>query len=246
MKLHASLIAAACALALSACGGGSDEQQPAGTSGTTPAADPATPAGTTPGTDAGTQSPAGGQPPMDGGAPGAGGTGTGGTGGTGTGGTGDTGGSAGGNAATGGAAGAAGGDNASGEAAVSGCSVDMSGNDMMRYDVSSITIPSSCSEFTINLTHVGRLPEAAMGHNVVITSQADMAAVAADGISAGADAGYVKPNDDRVIAATEMIGGGESTSVTFDVSKMQAGGSYRFFCSFPGHSALMNGTIQVG
>src|SRR5690606_36464655 len=138
------------------------------------------------------------------------------------------------------------GDNASGEAAVSGCSVDMSSNDMMRYDVSSITIPSSCSEFTINLTHVGRLPEAAMGHNVVITSQADMAAVAADGISAGADAGYVKPNDDRVIAATEMIGGGESTSVTFDVSKMQAGGSYRFFCSFPGHSALMNGTIQVG
>ncbi|HEY4531399.1 MAG TPA: azurin [Luteimonas sp.] len=234
MKLHASLIAAACALALSACGGGSDEQQPAATSGTAPVTDPAAPAGTTPGNEAGSQAPAG-QPAM-GGDPSA--TGTAGS-------TADTGG----NSAAGGiagTAGTAGGDNASGEAAVTGCSVDISGNDMMRYDVSSITIPSSCSQFTINLTHVGRLPEAAMGHNVVITSDADMAAVAADGISAGADAGYVKPDDDRVIAATEMIGGGESTSVTFDVSKMQAGGSYRFFCSFPGHAALMNGTIRVG
>ena len=233
MKLHASLIAAACALALSACGG-SDEQQPAATSGTAPVTDPAAPAGTTAGNEAGSQAPTG--QPAIGGDPSA--TGTAGS-------TADTGG----NAAAGGmagTAGTAGGDDASGEAAVTGCSVDMSGNDMMRYDVSSITIPSSCSQFTINLTHVGRLPEAAMGHNVVITSDADMAAVAADGISAGADAGYVKPNDDRVIAATEMIGGGESTSVTFDVSKMQAGGSYRFFCSFPGHAALMNGTIRVG
>ena len=236
MKLHASLIAAACALALSACGG-SDEQQSAGTSGTTAAPDATAPAVTTPGNDAGTQTPAAGQGSTDGGA-----SGTAGAAGTGSGGTGDTAGSAGGNAA----AGAAAGSGAAGEATVSGCSVDMSGNDMMRYDVSSITIPSSCSQFTINLTHVGRLPEAAMGHNVVITSEADMASVAADGISAGAEAGYVKPDDDRVIAATEMIGGGESTTVTFDVSKMEAGGSYRFFCSFPGHAALMNGTIRIG
>lgn len=231
MKLHASLIAAACALALSACGGGSDDQRTAGTSATTPASDPATvtpPADTT---------AAAGQAPMAG-ATGMDGAVTGDT----TAGAGDTAASAAG--AT--AATTAAGDNASGEAAVSGCSVDMTGNDMMRYDVSSITIPSSCSEFTINLTHVGRLPEAAMGHNVVITSQADMAGVAADGISAGADAGYVKANDDRVIAATEMIGGGERTSVTFDVSKMEAGGAYRFFCSFPGHSALMNGSIRIG
>lgn len=231
MKLHASLMAAACALALSACGGGSDEQPSAGTSGTSAASNPAAPDGSAPGSDAGTQAPSGGQPPVDGSAPGAGGTGTG-----------DTG------AATGapGAAGSAAGNDAGGEAAVNGCSVDMSGNDMMRYDVTSITIPSSCSEFTINLTHVGRLPEAAMGHNVVVTADADMAAVAADGIGAGAEAGYLKPDDDRIIAATEMIGGGESTSVTFDVSKMQAGGSYRFFCSFPGHAALMNGTIRIG
>ena len=43
-----------------------------------------------------------------------------------------------------------------------------------------------------------------------------------------------------------MIGGGESTSVTFDVSKIKDGGPYEFFCSFPGHAALMKGTISVG
>lgn len=225
MKLHASLIAAACALALSACGG--ESQQPVETAAPAPA--PATPADTAPVDTApvdatapvgGTTTPGTAPAPMDPTAPPAGATA-----GTGT--------------AT--AATAAG-----GEAVVTGCSVAIEGNDMMKFNVSSITVPSSCSEFTINLTHVGRLPEVAMGHNVVVTTASDMASVAADGISAGATAGYVKAGDDRVIAATEMIGGGESTSVTFDVARLKDGGPYQFFCSFPGHAALMKGSISVG
>ena len=69
----------------------------------------------------------------------------------------------------------------------------------MKFDVSSISVPASCAQFTINLTHVGRLPEAAMGHNVVVTATSDMAGVAADGIGAGASAGYVKAGVDGVI-----------------------------------------------
>ena len=130
-------------------------------------------------------------------------------------------------------------------ATVSGCETTIEGNDMMQFNVDSIAIPASCSEFTINLEHTGQLPEAAMGHNVVITSAADMQAVAADGISAGADDDYVKDDDDRVIAHTELIGGGESTSVTFSTSALQSGGPYEFFCSFPGHAALMKGSISV-
>jgi azurin len=42
-----------------------------------------------------------------------------------------------------------------------------------------------------------------------------------------------------------MIGGGETTSLTVPVSKLQTGGPHKFFCSFPGHSALMNGMISV-
>lgn len=130
-------------------------------------------------------------------------------------------------------------------AAVSGCETTVEGNDMMQFNVDSIAIPASCSEFTINLKHTGQLPVAAMGHNVVITSLADMPAVVADGISAGASNHYVKQNDDRVIAHTDLIGGGESTSVTFSTTPLKSGGPYEFFCSFPGHSALMKGTISV-
>ena len=43
----------------------------------------------------------------------------------------------------------------------------------------------------------------------------------------------------------EMIGGGESTSVTFDVSKLAAGEDYSFFCSFPGHYSLMKGSLTL-
>jgi azurin len=42
-----------------------------------------------------------------------------------------------------------------------------------------------------------------------------------------------------------LIGAGETTSVSFPVSKIKSGGPYVFFCSFPGHSALMHGTISV-
>ena len=125
------------------------------------------------------------------------------------------------------------------------CSVDIEGNDAMKFNVANIDVSRSCKDFTINLKHTGKLPKAAMGHNVVIAAASDMAGVAADGISAGASAGYVKAGDSRIIAATEMIGGGESTSVTFDVSKIKDGGPYKFFCTFPGHLTLMQGSLQV-
>ena len=55
---------------------------------------------------------------------------------------------------------------------------------------------------------------------------------------------YIKPGDARVIAHSPLVGGGESTKVTFPVSKLGAG-PYSFFCSFPGHSTLMKGTITL-
>lgn len=140
------------------------------------------------------------------------------------------------------AAGAAAGD---APATVSNCSTTIEGNDRMQYNVDSIAIPADCSEFTINLNHVGQLPVAAMGHNVVVTATADYAGVAADGLTAGAESDYVPAGDDRVIAATEMVGGGESTSVTFSTSSLDAGGEYTFFCSFPGHSGIMRGKVEV-
>lgn len=124
------------------------------------------------------------------------------------------------------------------------CSADLEGNDAMQFNLSNIDISKSCKEFTIRLKHVGKLPKAAMGHNVVIAKTADLAAVASDGLKAGIAADYVKAGDPRVIAHSKLVGGGESTSVTFPVAKLGAG-PYSFFCSFPGHWALMKGTITL-
>lgn len=125
------------------------------------------------------------------------------------------------------------------------CEVTIDGNDQMRYDTDRVEVPKSCSEFTVNLTHSGQLPKNVMGHNWVLTKSEDMQGVVSDGVAAGLDNDYLKPNDERVIAATPMIGGGEQTSVTFSVSALQEGQDYTFFCSFPGHSALMKGSLVL-
>ena len=130
-------------------------------------------------------------------------------------------------------------------AVVADCATQVEGTDAMQYSVGSITIPASCKQFKITLKHSGQMPVAAMGHNVVIAKEADLQAVLADGMAAGIKANYVKPDDARVIAHTTMVGGGQTTSVSFAVSKLQGDGPHVFFCSFPGHAAMMKGTITV-
>lgn len=130
-------------------------------------------------------------------------------------------------------------------ATVNNCGTEIEASDAMQYNVGSIVVPASCSNFKITLKHTGSLPVSSMGHDLVITRQADMQAVDQESAAAGLDNGYVKAGDPRIIAHTKLIGGGETTSVSFAVSKIKNDGPYVFFCSFPGHSALMHGTISV-
>ncbi len=125
------------------------------------------------------------------------------------------------------------------------CSVALTGNDAMQYNLKEITVPKSCAEFTINFENVGKLPKATMGHNVVIAKEADKMAVSTDGIAAGLDNNYVKPKDTRVIAFSPVVGGGEKTSVKFKPADLKDGESYNFFCSFPGHVSIMWGKLLV-
>lgn len=125
------------------------------------------------------------------------------------------------------------------------CSMELGSDDAMKFDTASIEVPASCDDFTINLVHTGVLDKKIMGHNVVVTKTADLQATATDGGAAGMPNNYVKPDDARVIAFSEIIGGGESTSLTFPVSKLSADEDYSFFCSFPGHWALMKGTVKL-
>jgi azurin len=125
------------------------------------------------------------------------------------------------------------------------CKTTVEGNDAMQFNTKAITVDKSCKQFEVTLKHAGKLPKAAMGHNWVLTKAADLQPVATDGIAAGLAANYIKAGDARVIAHTKVVGGGESDSVTFDVSKLAAGQDYAFFCSFPGHSSVMKGTLAV-
>ena len=50
--------------------------------------------------------------------------------------------------------------------------------------------------------------------------------------------------DSRILAATGLIGGGETSSVTFSTAGM-AGSAMTFFCTFPGHSYVMKGKFSI-
>ncbi|HTX23892.1 MAG TPA: azurin [Steroidobacteraceae bacterium] len=124
------------------------------------------------------------------------------------------------------------------------CKLQISGNDLMQFDKRDLTVPAGCAEIQVTLTHTGKLPAAALGHNWVLVKSSDLAAVANAGAAAGLVHNYLEPGDPRVIAATKVVGGGESTSVTFPVSKLVKGGSYMYLCTFPGHNALMRGNFH--
>ncbi|WP_313927643.1 azurin [Pseudoxanthomonas sp.] len=129
--------------------------------------------------------------------------------------------------------------------AAGNCTVSLKGDDAMKFDLKEATVSAGCATITIELTHTGKLPAAAMGHNVVVSKTADLAGVARDAIKAGAAKEYVPAGDARVIAHTSLIGGGQKTKITFPGKKLTAGGDYSFFCSFPGHSTLMKGKLVV-
>ena len=48
--------------------------------------------------------------------------------------------------------------------------------------------------------------------------------------------------DNGYIVATDLIGGGEQTTITFTAP---SSGEYDFICSFPGHYGLMQGRLIV-
>ncbi len=125
------------------------------------------------------------------------------------------------------------------------CAATVESTDQMQYNLKNIDVSKKCKEFTITLKHVGKMPKAAMGHNLAIAKTADMAAVNTDGITAGIANEYVKPKDTRVLAYTKMIGGGETTTTTLKVSALNDKDAYAFFCTFPGHASLMKGTLKL-
>lgn len=126
------------------------------------------------------------------------------------------------------------------------CATTIEANDAMQFNQKTMTVPKTCKSFAVTLKHTGKLPVTAMGHNWVLSHASDEAGVISDGMKAGAANSYEKPGDTRIIAHTKLIGGGQSDTATINVAKLKAGEQYAFFCTFPGHAALMKGTLSLG
>ncbi len=129
--------------------------------------------------------------------------------------------------------------------AAAACDTSVEVTEAMAYTVKNIDVPKTCKTFTVNLKVNGTMAKAVMGHNIVITKEADKEGVIADGSTAGAASNYLKAKDARVVAGSNVIGGGESTKVSFKVKKLSAKEKYVFFCSFPGHGAIMKGVVNL-
>ena len=124
------------------------------------------------------------------------------------------------------------------------CDIVIDGNDQIQFVQSELRVSSNCAVVTVTLRHIGTLAQNIMGHNWVLTTTGDYQDVAQAGQTAGPP-NFVPAGDARVIAATNVIGGGEETAVTFDIAGLEAGGDYTYFCSFPGHFVLMNGKFII-
>ena len=112
--------------------------------------------------------------------------------------------------------------------------------DELAYDKTALEAPAG-AKITLKLKNNA---SAASGnkHNWVLAKTADADLVAADGIAAGDAAGYLKADDKRIIAATKLIGAGETGEVVFDAPPA---GAYTFICTFPGHNVNMKGILTI-
>lgn len=125
------------------------------------------------------------------------------------------------------------------------CSIEIQSSDMMRYDKKIINVNNSCKSFKILLKHSGKLPKNVMGHNIVIIKTDDLNKVTSKiSMAHGLKKGYL-PEIEEVIFKSEVIGGGEETILEINPSKLKNGIDYTFFCSFPGHFAIMKGKIII-
>jgi azurin len=126
------------------------------------------------------------------------------------------------------------------------CSFTLEGNDQSRWDKDKIEVAASCTDVEITLKHAGMKPITTGGHNFVLAETKNLKDIAMDGMKAGPGADYIKADDKRVLAHSKLIGGGDTTTFTFPTKGLKKGGDYTYFCSFPGHWAMMKGTLTFG
>lgn len=120
--------------------------------------------------------------------------------------------------------------------------VNLTGNDMMKYNLEKIEVKAG-QTIKLNLTHVGKMDKAVMGHNFTLLKEGvDLVDFATKAATSSENDYIPEGEEDKIIAHTKMLGGGESTSIEFEAP---GPGTYKFVCTFPGHYATMQGDFIV-
>lgn len=129
-------------------------------------------------------------------------------------------------------------------AAKGGRTVELTGGDDMKYNMTTINAKPG-ETLRVVMKSTGTIPKIAMAHNFVLLKiGSDVDAFLKSAMNAR-DTDYV-PADQKaqVIASTKLAGPGETMEVTFKVPAKA--GSYPYMCTFPGHyTAGMKGTLVV-
>jgi azurin len=117
--------------------------------------------------------------------------------------------------------------------------IELSGGDDMKFNRTNFTVAVN-KPVKLTLTHSGKMDRSVMGHNFVLLKPlSDVMSFAGQAVNAK-ETDYVPANDDKVIAFTKLLGGGESQTIEFVLTEK---GTYPFLCSFPGHAGVMRGVI---
>ena len=122
--------------------------------------------------------------------------------------------------------------------------IEITGNDQMQFNIKAFEVTAG-QKVVLSFKHIGQLPAALMGHNVVILKPGTAIPAFAGKCATAKDNQYIPKDDEskqQVVAYTKMLGGGESDEITFTAP---AAGEYPFICSFPGHFAIMQGVMTV-
>ena len=115
-------------------------------------------------------------------------------------------------------------------------------NDDMKYNLKTLEVKAG-DQVVLTLINKGTMPKEAMGHNITILKQGVDLEEYALAAAKAKDNGYqVAGREGDVIAHTQILGPGESETITFDAPEA---GTYKFLCTFPAHYGLMQGDFIV-
>lgn len=137
--------------------------------------------------------------------------------------------------------GGGGGGASSGGAASSGpVTIDIgSDGENLAFDKKTLTVAPG-QQVTLKFKN----NSAAQQHNWILVKGGDAAAkaIADGGLTAGAAADFLPPDQSNVVAHTKVANGGETVEVAFTAPEA---GTYQYICTVPGHYPLMVGTLTV-